>query len=187
MFAPTRILRDEHDVILRGLHELETCCYLLDNSIPVPAETLEDLLEFFRLYADRTHHGKEEDLLFPAMIARGFQREAGPIACMLHDHENNRLLVREMGEAVADYRRGNKQAIPRFVAVADRYVALLREHIHKENEILFVMAERVFSPADEPELMKMFKHADGEKIGAEEIARLNQILDKVQEGIAVAQ
>ena len=78
MLEPIRILREEHDNILRGLDILEASSAKLADGQPVSPETLEGLIEFFRLYADRTHHGKEEDLLFPAMIDKGFSREVGP-------------------------------------------------------------------------------------------------------------
>jgi hemerythrin-like domain-containing protein len=75
---------------------------------------MEGLIEFFRSYADRTHHGKEEDLLFPAMIEKGFSREQGPIHCMLADHEHNRALTRAITETTEQYRGGDKSAGYRY-------------------------------------------------------------------------
>ncbi|MGZ4788271.1 MAG: hemerythrin domain-containing protein [Terriglobales bacterium] len=185
MQEPIRILREEHDNILKGLEVLEACSERLKDGQEVPAATLEELIEFFRLYADKTHHGKEEDLLFPAMIEHGFSREVGPIHCMLSDHEHNRALTREMIAAAAEYRSGDESAGLRFAGAADEYVRLLREHIQKENLVLFVMAENTLPTEQEPELLAKFREVDGKKIGAAEIGRLMAILEKVRRDVCV--
>src|SRR4051794_39351679 len=114
MFQPTQILRDEHDVILRGLEILEAFGSKLQNGEKISPEKLESLIEFFRLYADKTHHGKEEVLLFPAMVERGFSYETGPIHCMMADHEQNRTLTRLMVAAISEMRAGVAGAALRF-------------------------------------------------------------------------
>ena len=181
MLEPVRILREEHDNILRGLNALEACAHKLQDQQDVPPETLEGFIEFFRLYADRTHHGKEEDLLFPAMIDYGFSREAGPIHCMLSDHEHNRALTREMVAAAAEYRAGNKAAGRRFAGTAAEYVRVLREHIQKENLVLFVMADNAIPSEREPQLLTSFQDVDEKKIGKSEIDRLLRLLDSLSE------
>ncbi len=62
------------------------------------------------MFADQCHHGKEEDLLFPAMEAAGIPRESGPIGVMLEEHNIGRQYVRGMAEAVSGYRAGETQA-----------------------------------------------------------------------------
>ena len=179
MLEPVRILREEHDNILRGLNVLDACAQKLHDQQDVAPETLEGLIEFFRLYADRTHHGKEEDLLFPAMIDYGFSLEAGPIHCMLADHEHNRELTREMIAAAAEYRAGDKAAGLRFASSADQYVRALREHIQKENLVLFVMADDAIPVEREPNLLAKFQDVDANKIGKAEIARLLALLESL--------
>ncbi|HWR15916.1 MAG TPA: hemerythrin domain-containing protein [Terriglobales bacterium] len=180
MFQPTQILRDEHDVILRGLEILESYAEKMKDGENASPDSLEKLIEFFRLYADKTHHGKEEALLFPAMVARGFSYESGPIHCMISDHEQNRVLTRQMVEAIAAMRSGVQSANMRFAEAAERYVNGLREHIQKENLVLFNMAEQVLPPAEEPEMMAKFEHVDRNEIGEAEIRRLIAILDTLQ-------
>lgn len=182
---PIRILREEHDNILIGLEALEACSQKLRDRQQVSPETLEGLIEFFRLYADKTHHGKEEDLLFPAMIEHGFSREVGPIHCMLSDHENNRALTREMIEAAKEYRSSGKDAGQRFAAAAERYVSVLREHIQKENLVLFVMAENAIPAEEEPELLAKFEEVDHNKIGDAEIKRLLTLRDNLSQQFSV--
>ncbi len=183
MFEPTRILRNEHDVILRGLDILDSCAERLRDGERVAPENLASLIEFFRLYADKTHHGKEEALLFPAMIEKGFSRESGPIHCMLADHEQNRALVGQMVEALNDYRGGDRSAAVRFAGAAEGYSYVLREHIQKENLVLFNMAEQVLPPTEEPALLAKFHDVDRNQIGEAEINRLIGILGSVEEAV----
>ena len=179
MFQPTQILRNEHDIILKALKVMEGYCEQIRQGTKVAPETLESLVEFFRLYADKCHHGKEEDLLFPAMEARGIPRDGGPIGCMLHEHEANRALTRAMVQAIAEYRNGSAAGLQAWADAAEQYSEGLHEHIYKENNILFNMADRAFRPEDEPIMMSKFNQVDDEKIGRGEIARLEAIVDKV--------
>jgi len=183
MQKPIRILREEHDNILKALEVLEACAERLKKGQPVSPDTLEALIEFFRLYADRTHHGKEEDLLFPVMIEHGFSREVGPIHCMLADHEHNRAVTREMIAAAAEFRGGNEGAGLKFARAAEEYVRALREHIQKENLVLFVMADNVLPVEDEPELLAKFQEVDEKQIGAVEIGRLLRLLDSARQDV----
>jgi len=99
---------------------------------------------------------------------------------MLSDHEHNRALTREMIEAAAEYRRGNKDAGLRFALAGEQYVSALREHIQKENLVLFVMADNTLPASEEPELLANFHEVDRNKIGSAEIARLLTLLEKLK-------
>lgn len=186
MFEPTRILRDEHDVILQGLQLLEACTEKLESGETVSPDTLDSLIEFFKLFADKTHHGKEEALLFPAMAEKGFSYESGPLHCMLSEHEQNRALTRRMVQASTELRGGDKSAGERFAEAAGEYIYVLRQHIQKENMVLFNMAEQAIPAAEEPALLAKFHDVDQNQIGLAEIARLKNILTQVQEAVPVA-
>ena len=90
MATATEILRKEHDAILRMLEVTEQVAEQLDRGEKVAPQTLDGLLEFFRLFADQCHHGKEEELLFPALERKGMPRQTGPIEVMLIEHDHGR-------------------------------------------------------------------------------------------------
>jgi hemerythrin-like domain-containing protein len=145
----------------------------------VAPETLFELLEFFRLFADRCHHGKEEDLLFPLLQRKGLPAAGGPVAVMLYEHEQGRALIREMTEAADVFRSDTVKAGGLWAEAARQYAALLREHIAKENNILFVMAENLLSPAEQAELAAAFEKVEEEKMGAGTHERLNALMNKL--------
>jgi hypothetical protein len=61
--------------------------------------SIGDCSGFFRNFADRCHHSKEEDELFPKMVEHGIPKEGGPIGVMLMEHDQGRAFVRGMSEA----------------------------------------------------------------------------------------
>lgn len=141
--SATERLREEHVWILRVADVLER---LVERSAAVGStdfEALEDCVTFVRLFADACHHGKEEDLLFPALEERGMPRDAGPIAVMLEEHRRGREHARRMREALVPARDGDEAALSRLRAAAGDWVELIRRHILKEDHGLFEMADEM--------------------------------------------
>ena len=186
MNTATAILRKEHEAILRMLDVAEEVSRRLDRGEPVAPETLAGLLEFFKLFADQCHHGKEEDLLFPALERKGMPRHGGPLAVMLAEHDQGRAFVHEMTEAAKAYPQ-DPAAARRWLQASAGYQALLREHIHKENDILFVMAERMLSAAEQAELAAAFERAEEEKMGRGTHERLHALMDQLAAAVFPAE
>lgn len=178
MQEATAVLRKEHDAILKMLGAAEEAARRLDAGESVKAETLKGLIEFFRLFADQCHHGKEEDLLFPMLESHGLPRSGGPTGVMLHEHEQGRALIKQMVEAVEACKRGEK-AEARWAQAARGYSELLRQHIHKENNILFVMAENMLTPEEQKQLAADFEKVEIEKMGVGTHERLHASMDKL--------
>ena len=178
----TAILRQEHDAILKMLAVTEETCEMLDRGTPVPAVRLDEILEFFQVFADRCHHGKEEDLLFPLLEQKGIPRFGGPVGVMLNEHELGRAFVRDLAAITRAYAT-DSSAGPRWASAARGYAALLKAHIQKENTVLFVIAERLLSPAEQEQLARDFDRIESEKIGAGTHERLHQMLDRLASGL----
>lgn len=157
---PTEILKQEHRAIERMLDVLETAANRVASGEQVPPQTFKDAIRFIRQFADGCHHHKEETLLFPAMIEKGFSSEAGPIAVMLYEHDAGRALVKGMSDAVESYEKGDLSALSRLVAHSREFTSLLREHINKEDNILFAMADMHLSEEDQAKLSGRFDQAE---------------------------
>jgi len=179
MTTATSILRTEHEAIMKMLDAAEETARQLKANRKVEATTLAGLLEFLQLFADRCHHGKEEDLLFPLLADKGMPRSGGPIAVMLHEHEIGRSFIKGMAEAAVAYSKGDAGAGMRWAEAAHGYVELLREHIYKENNVLFVMAERMLSDADQEQLVKQFEKVEEEKLGHGTYERLHGLMESL--------
>lgn len=138
---PTHVLREEHQQILQVAGALET---LLERT---PGEAVYDAvakcIRFIRLFADACHHGKEEDLLFPALEDEGLPHDSGPIAVMLQEHRMGRQFASAMADSIDAARAGDQVARGKLVRAGRDYVGLIRSHIMKEDNVLFNMADQL--------------------------------------------
>lgn len=160
---PTEILSDEHRVIERVLDALQRLTAVPVNPL---LEQWRKALDFFRHFADQCHHFKEEKVLFPALEEHGIPREGGPIGMMLAEHEEGRGHVRSMIDAVEQVAQGNGAASTTLLNHARAYVTLLREHIQKEDDILFRMADEVIPEEEQRRILKDFENHEAEEMGA---------------------
>jgi hemerythrin-like domain-containing protein len=154
---PTEILSAEHRVIEQVLDCLEKIAERAESSRALDVASARTALEVLRTFADRCHHGKEENCLFPKLASCGFPTHVGPVAVMLQEHESGRAEIRGMDAALIDASRNDGNSVAYFVAAARRYVALLRDHIAKEESVLFPMAESLLTPADCDDIVKSFQ------------------------------
>jgi hemerythrin-like domain-containing protein len=174
----TQQLKDEHEGVKIMLNILEKVCQQLEAVGSLNKKHFEGILEFLKVFVDKCHHGKEEDLLFPALIAVGVPKE-GPIAVLLHEHEKGRHYVKAMGEAYATYTAGNKSTSKDILQNAHGYVSLMRDHIEKENNVLYVMADSRLSEKRQDELFEGFEKIEEERIGVGKHEEIHGLLKKL--------
>jgi cyclohexa-1,5-dienecarbonyl-CoA hydratase len=160
MPTATELLRLDHEAILRMLDALEVASERLCVGPAPSTDTLDAIGEFLGTFADRCHHAKEEGLLFPALEARGIPRDGGPLGVMLLEHDAGRRHLAALRSAAAARRAGAPGAVEAWRAAAGDYAALLREHIEKENEVLFPMADELFAPAELEALAARFPEVE---------------------------
>lgn len=163
--SPTETLRHEHRVVLLVLTGAEREANAIRGGAAVHAEAVEQMLEFFRNFVDRCHHAKEERHLFPALAAKGFSPESGPVAVMLHEHEQGRAAVRAIAAALPGARAGDRKAALALAGSLLGYAELLRAHIFKEDNVLFPMAEQVLPDEEQARLAGEFDAVEAEEIG----------------------
>jgi len=107
----------------------------------------EGYLRFFRLYAGRYHHAREDGVLFPALVREtGVPEDRGPIAVLLGDHRAMEKLQDELASSAA-----RREAAP-FEALVRRYATALLHHIDAENSVLFPECAARFRAASVLEL-----------------------------------
>jgi hemerythrin-like domain-containing protein len=152
MTTATQNLENDHMQILRLIEVMER----ITQSESPNVEHLETIVNVIREFADGLHHTKEEQLLFPLMIQKGFSIETGPIAVMLHDHAEGRNYVKGMAEKILLYKQGETTALKVIYSNMLAYADLLKNHIEKENKVLFRMADNAFTPAEQESLILDF-------------------------------
>lgn len=140
------ILMNEHRLIEQTLDALGGFADELRRKASDDKAELSRFVTFIREFADRHHHGKEEDILFAAMVEAGFPRSGGPIAVMLWEHDQGRAYVKVLAELAAQAAPWSAEDRQRLADAAAGYASLLHAHIHKEDAILYPMAEQRLPP-----------------------------------------
>ena len=164
---PTDILMNEHRIIEQVLTCLETLLEQCTAEQKLDRKSARQMIEFFRGFADRCHHGKEEAQLFPAMQAHGFSGGCSPVVVMLREHELGRLYIQGMDAAIEPAAGGDSESMKWFVQHGQSYVKLLREHIRKEDTCLFPAASHRLAERDQEQLLAAFEKVEAEEIGKE--------------------
>ena len=172
-------LRSEHSGILHMLEILEAICDTKRTGETFPVDHMDDIIEFLRVFVDQCHHGKEEDFLFPELERTGVQREGGPIGVMLYEHEQGRKLVKEMAAALHALRESRQQDASDLQQHARAYIDLLRQHIEKENNFLFIMAEQRLSSKIQDDMADSFETLERERIGEGRHEAFHELMDQL--------
>ncbi|MCL5774097.1 MAG: hemerythrin domain-containing protein [Firmicutes bacterium] len=178
---PTEELKKEHEAIKLMLSVLDKVSGKLESRKEVSPEHLEKIIEFIKVFADKCHHGKEEDLLFVAMEEAGVPREGGPIGVMLMEHDAGRGYVRGMSDAVSRYKSGDGNAASEIAENARHYINLLTQHIEKEDTILYPFADIQLSEEKQKELMEGFEKIELERVGPGKHEEFHQLLKQLKE------
>lgn len=156
MNTATQNLEDDHVFILR----------LTDVMLAMVEQQSEEIQHFelvvslIRQFADGLHHAKEEDLLFPLMGEKGFSPDQGPVAVMLHEHVQGRNFVKGINQGIEALKSARDGALHSIYENMIGYAQLLQSHISKENNILFRMADQVFSSEEQQRLLIQFAGVD---------------------------
>ena len=139
-------LMNEHRVIERAIEALAAFADQTRRGAAEDKQELARFVTFIREFADACHHGKEEDILFKAMVDSGFPSRGGPIAVMLQEHDIGRAYVKRLADLSAQAAPWSGEDREALAEAAHGYASLLRQHIHKEDAILYPMAEQRLPP-----------------------------------------
>lgn len=170
------ILMNEHRLIENVLASLR--CFV-DSAGPDDRPTVLRYAEFLRDFADKWHHGKEEDRLFVRMGEFGFPREFGPIAVMLGDHVEGRAHTRALLDIGSASGPLSEAELESACDHAESYIALLRTHIAKEDNILYPMALRALPAIELDKLVADYEAFERDAMPQADHARILAVADQL--------
>lgn len=139
MKKPTTILSEEHKNILSVIDSVLKKCDEIKAGREIDKEFFIRAVDFIKNYADKFHHSKEEDILFVELNKDGVLEHCNPIDQMLYEHNLGRSFVSGLNNAMLKSDKGE------IIKNARGYGELLREHIFKEDNILYPMADTALS------------------------------------------
>jgi hemerythrin-like domain-containing protein len=137
---PIETLMSEHRAIERALDALVAFADAVERRGAADKQELSRFVTFLREFADTGHHGKEEEILFQAMVEGGFPSEDGPIGVMLREHDEGRAFVGVLDQRAQQDAAWSEADRRQIGAAARGFADLMRSHIEKEDDILYPMA-----------------------------------------------
>lgn len=174
-----QIMMDEHVYIKKALQIIRALCLKILYEGKVDTESFYQVIDFIRNYADKYHHGKEEDFLFKMMSEElGEVIQKGPIAGMLAEHDLGRLYVSNLKAALEQYENHHNDAKIDIIGNAIAYEELLQRHITKEDTAIYTFAEKKLSSST---LDQLNQFVDDFESSEEKTAIRNQYLAILQE------
>jgi hemerythrin-like domain-containing protein len=169
-------LMSEHKSIWIALDILERMFKKVRSNEEVDYNDITGLLDFLGEFADKCHHAKEEKFLFPELEAVGMKNQGGPIEAMLVQHKHGRELVQQMWTALENGKI-DKQA---FSRAASSYVNLMRNHIKKENSLLFPTADKKFPVLTQEKMIQDFENLERYLVGTGRHEELHAIIHQFE-------
>ena len=169
-------LMQEHQLILQVLSGFEYCINSSDTE--TIKERLPEYVRFIREFADKIHHGKEEDILFEEMGKNGFPVGSGPISVMLHEHQLGRASAAKLSEK-CEKSEWNEEDLKEVSDTGSEYIALLRQHIYKEDNILYPLAQNSLSTESQTLINGSVESFQSDRSNADKKCELTAIAEKL--------
>jgi hemerythrin-like domain-containing protein len=161
----TDILMEEHRVIERVLSSLERASDRLNRGQEVYLRFFIGTSVFLKSFVDGCHHNKEEGVLFPALEDHGLTKEKGPVAVMLAEHQTGRELTQKLRLSTEQMQAGNVHKRDALIQSATAIIVHLRQHITKEDTILFPLADKIIPIEQQQLIMEGFKYFERDATG----------------------
>jgi hemerythrin-like domain-containing protein len=155
----TKLLMADHEIILRALLVLDEMVMETEHGKEINNDDIRSLLTFFRDFADGCHHVKEEAIFFPALMQASRAFQDGPLSIIGYEHKHGRALTSTMSESLD---RDKKED---FLMYAHRYIDLMTEHMDKENDVLFDIANQTLSDEEDDKVADDFERFGKTTIG----------------------
>lgn len=168
----------EHRLIERMLAVVRRALVVAEQARSIDPRFVDLAVDFVQMYADRTHHGKEEGILFKALEGKDLaaaDREL--MAELVREHVFGRETTRALVVANREYRAGDAAALAAVVAGLRTLVEFYPRHIAKEDKVFFPATRAYFTAEEEQKLLADFMAFDRQLIH-EKYATIVEGLDR---------
>lgn len=152
----TQELVNEHVLILRGLALLRIAMNKIEKNQHPPKSFFEKAVPFFRNYADKYHHYKEEFLMFGFLAQKKEGQLDLEIGSLRHQHEVGRECITRIEKSINGYGMKNEIAITSLLQNLASFISILSRHIFREDHIFFPMVEKELSTNEKTTLLEQF-------------------------------
>ena len=152
---PIGPLMIEHRLIERMISVIEKELNRLENEKLLEPTLIDTFIDFIRTYADRCHHGKEEDILFRELKQKSLSSEHEKILYeLIEEHKFGRKITKQMADATMNYVKGNGKSFETIVGCMKTLVDFYPQHIEKEDKHFFIPVMQYFSSEEKDSMLE---------------------------------
>jgi hemerythrin-like domain-containing protein len=155
----------EHRLIERMLFVIKNVLAKIESRNKVDPLTVDTAVDFIRIYADRTHHGKEENILFRDLNKKPLSAEDRQVMEeLVKEHRFGRQTTKSLIEANNRYRNGDETALSGIVDNLQTLIEFYPKHIEKEDKLFFPSSRAYFTDKEEQAMLGEFWEFDRKMI-----------------------
>ena len=178
--TPTENLIKEHKEINELLEIMSKIAAKIKSKDVFYPTDVEEIIDYLIIIIDKSHQGKEDEVFYPELMSTGISKETEPLSIINYEHVLAKRYLKEISSCVVNCKIGNDFSGDLLADSLTNYVIVIQNHIKREEEIVFPIANEVFSTEKQNEILQRFEVIDQKNITHSFLERFNKLLNKLK-------
>lgn len=155
----------EHRLIERMISLIDQTLKEIESEYTFDPDFVDTAVDFIRMYADRTHHGKEEDILFRDLKEKPLSEEDRSMMNeLIEEHVFGRKTTKALDDANKRYRSGDREALSEIASQLKVLIDFYPRHIEKEDKVFFPASREYMTDEEDQAMLAEFWEFDRKMI-----------------------
>ena len=176
--TPTENLINEHKKINELLDIMSKIALKIKSKDVFYPNDVEEIVKYLINLIENSHHGKEDDVFYPELISSGIPKETAPLSIINYEHIISVNYLKDISSCVVNCKIGNDFSGELLADSLTNYVIAIKNHIQREEEIVFPIANEVFSIEKQNEILQRFEVIEQKYISNSFNDQFDKLLNK---------
>ena len=176
---PTDNLIIEHREISELLNIMSVIAENIKSKDVFYPNDVDDIIDSLIILLDKSHHGKEEEVFYPELLLSGIPKEKAPLSIINYEHMLAKRYLNEINSCVVNCKIGNDFSGELLADSLTNYVVVIQNHIQREEENVFPLANKTFSVEKQKEIYQKFEDIEQKNITHDFNEHFNKLLNKL--------
>jgi len=178
--TPTENLIKEHEEINELLDIMSKIALKIKSKDVFYPTDVEEIIDYLIIIIDKSHHGKEDEVFYPELISSGIPKETAPLSIINYEHTLAKRYLKDISSCVVNCKIGNDFSGELLADSLTNYVVVIKNHIQREEEIIFPIANEVLSSEKQNEITQRFEDIEQKNISHGFFDHFNKLLKKLK-------
>ena len=162
---PEDNLREDHGRIMKLFAAWQKMLGKLEQPKQSRQEAFAECINLVETFIDKCHHGKEDEILFPAMESSKRPEVTSLIEDLRSEHKTGRSMLEAIKLEFKAFPQPNGSA-EKLIQLCEGYIDLFRKHIRRENAKLLPLLEKCMSAGTREQIADHFEQYEQKTIGS---------------------